>query len=956
MLNFKRSGNEFVIMLNLWLIPFCGILLSIALFFIISDGLLSVQTAYTVSAISILFTLWVYFSIRTMQLHSKKVNRDVICRTSELLRISENLKKETQQKLLAEAGLKNSNLQIANILENMPGGFISIDREWRFVYVNPEAEIYLQKARNELIGSSAFAIFPDFIKTKLYKKLDNIMRKHGHDEFEELNIITKTWFEVNAYTTDKGMSIYFHNINKRKNAEYARILVEKELKSVNDGLEKTISERTRELKTANDELKKEVDERIKTEKNLGAVSERLDGILGSLDDCVWSLSASNFKLIYLNPAVEKIYGRPASNFIDNSNLWLEAIHPDDHGKFIRNMLELLDGNQCETEYRVLRPDGSICWVCDRCWVVRNAEGATVRFDGISTDITKRKNIENELIKANDELEERVRQRTLELEQLNFELKNEIREKQKAEFDLNRSKEYAELIYRVVPSAIFTVDQDYRITSWNNKASELTGYCAEEIMGRHCFLLCRERCSLFSDEVAKPITRRECTVVKKDGSELTILKNTDILKDESGNIIGGIESFEDISDRKLFEISLREAKEHADTANTAKSRFLANMSHEIRTPLNSILGFTEILSESDLTLDQRELLTYIKTGGNILSSLIDDILDFSKIEAEKLEIEHCEFDIHKLICDVINITRIKAAEKGLEILFYSNIASTERNLIGDCNRIRQVLLNLVGNAIKFTERGKITISANVETVVDNSALIGISVEDEGIGITLEKQPGLFSPFSQLDGSITRKYGGTGLGLAISNNLVKLMGGEGIAVTSEPGTGSRFYFKLNLSRAARPDIEQQEKKERKDREPGRADKTYNILIAEDNPMNMKLVSKLLTRRGHIIDSVENGLLLLKKLEECQANFDVILMDIQMPEMDGYEAARRIRTSGKSIPIIAMTASALREDYEMCVASGMNGFISKPIKSAELEKIIRNIVETANNDSASHSAITV
>jgi len=948
MLNFKRPGNEFVIRLNLWLIPVCGLLLSISLFFIIRESGLSLQTAYTTSFISALFALWVYSSIRILQLHSKKINAEIICRTAELLRTSENLKKEIEQKLLAEENLKNSNLQISCILENMPGGFISIDRQWRFTYVNPEAERYIQKSRGELIGNSAIAVFPDLINTPLYNKLDNIMKKQGHGEFEELYIKTKTWFGVDAYSTDKGISVYFRNINQRKNAEYARSLAEKELKSINDGLEKIVSERTGELKAANEKLKKEVEERIKTGENLCGVSERLDGILRSLDDCVWSLSASNFRLLYLNPAVEKIYGRPASHFIDNSNLWLEAIHPDDRGSFISNMLELLAGKACETEYRVLRPDGAIRWIYDRCWVVRDASGAITRFDGISTDITKRRNIEDELKKTNDELEERVCQRTLELEKLNQELKNEIGEKQKAELDLNRAKEYAELIYRVVPSAIFTVDRDYRITSWNNKAAELTGYCQEEILGRHCFLLCRERCSLFSSEVAKPFTQRECVVIKKGGGELTILKNTDILKDESGNIIGGIESFEDISDRKVFETSLKEAKDRADIANGAKSRFLANMSHEIRTPLNSVIGFSEILSESNLTLEQRELLTYIKTGGNMLSSLINDILDFSKIEAGKLEIECAEFDIHKLIGDVINITRLKAAEKGLEILFRSNIADTGQGLMGDCGRLRQVLLNLVGNAIKFTERGTITISADSEAETEKNISLVISVGDEGIGISDEKKAGLFSPFSQLDGSVTRKYGGTGLGLAISNNLVNLMGGDGISVESQPGTGSRFYFKLNLLKPARSGAEKQEELAgRSGPKPDQPSAGYNLIVAEDNPMNMKLVTKILTRRGHFISPAENGLILLKRLEDNKDGFDAILMDIQMPEMDGYEAARRIRKAGNRIPIIAMTASALREDLELCISAGMNGFISKPIRAAELEKTIRDIIEAAGGD---------
>lgn len=528
----------------------------------------------------------------------------------------------------------------------------------------------------------------------------------------------------------------------------------------------------------------------------------------------------------------------------------------------------------------------------------------------------------------------------------------ISDRKRAENVLKESERHLTDIINFLPDATFVIDRDGRVIAWNRAIESLTGIKAEEILGKgdyeYALPFYAERRPILIDLVLRSdphfektyaMTKRsedgtlsgEAYMPNLRGGEVYLFGAAAALYNSDGNISGAIESIRDITERKHVEENMQKAKEKTETAIRAKSEFLANMSHEIRTPLNAIIGMTGILLDTPLNTDQLDLVETVRNSGEVLMSIINNILDFSKIEGGKRELEHQPFNLCSCIEGSIDLLASKAAEKGLTITYIVD-DNVPKNLMGDVTSLRQVLVNLLGNAVKFTYSGEISISVTGQQQ-DNRLKLSFSVKDTGIGIPKDRTARLFKSFSQLDMSTTRKYGGTGLGLAISRKLVEMMGGA-IWVESEPGKGSNFCFCILADPAPFiGPIQARELPLQNLLQPYQLG-PLRLLLAEDNEVNQKVTLRMLSKLGIRADIAANGLEVLQALE--RQPYDIVLMDIQMPEMDGLEAAKFIRQrwQGDESPhIIALTAHALEGDRQRCLDAGMNDYISKPMRIEEL-----------------------
>jgi PAS domain S-box-containing protein len=437
---------------------------------------------------------------------------------------------------------------------------------------------------------------------------------------------------------------------------------------------------------------------------------------------------------------------------------------------------------------------------------------------------------------------------------------------------------------------------------------------------------------------------EWTYISKSGKRIPVWLSVTCIKGNDGEIIGYLGVAEDYTTKKQAELDLIYAKDLAEQAVYAKDSFLANMSHEIRTPMNAIIGFTEILAKSNLETKQKDFVKNIQTAGNNLLFIINDILDLSKLESGKLVIVLQPFNLKNTLKHVYDLLKIKATEKNVDFNLFLD-ADMPDYVIGDNGRINQVLMNIAGNALKFTSEGDVTISVKKTADTDKNVTLKFTIKDTGIGIPENKLNTIFDRFTQADDNTTRKYGGTGLGLNISKQLIEKMGGK-IELKSTEGIGSEFYFSIDFEKTDAIDTQSNSKDLVYKNTKGHV----KILLCEDNELNQRLAENVIESFGFELDIAENGKLGIDMLLKNQ--YDLVIMDLQMPVMDGYQATKHIREELKSnIPIIAMTAHSLIGEQEKCFEIGMNSYVAKPFKQEDLYNEIISVLESNNGSEDSN-----
>ncbi|MGZ3813811.1 MAG: PAS domain S-box protein [Mucilaginibacter sp.] len=604
-------------------------------------------------------------------------------------------------------------------------------------------------------------------------------------------------------------------------------------------------------------------------------------------------------LRYISPALERVFGIKTSDFKN----YLSYIHPDDHERIKQKNLHCR--NTLEPFYdesRLLVPGKSLKWHAVHSSFSYTSQNGTKVFTGFMMDITERKNVEQAL-RANEEKYRSI------IENMNL--------------------------------GLLEVDNHEKITYANQRFCTMCGYTIDELNGQTArkFLMNGNHNLLLEQKLQERkkgiADAYEVSVVGKDGSEKWWLISGAPRYNDRGDLVGSIGIHLDITEQKKLELQLIEARERAEHLARTKESFLANMSHEIRTPMNAIMGMSRQLSKTNLGSQQQFYLDIIHTASDNLLVIINDILDLSKVDAGKLSFEHIGFELKTVIARAIEVLAHKAEEKGLRIACPQFDNGISPVLMGDPTRLNQVLLNLIGNAIKFTETGGVDVYFSLAKDNSTSQVIEVRVVDSGIGMEESFIKRIFDKFSQANESVTRKYGGTGLGMSICKNLVELMGGEIIA-KSKKGQGTTITFWVELEKGTVADLPETEIIQFKaDFLEGR-----KILITDDNELNRLVASIIVQNYGARVIEANNGQQAIDAIKNN--DIDLVLMDIQMPVMNGNEATKILRQRGFLLPIIALTAEAIKGEREKCIALGMDDYITKPIKEEEFLKVIDKILK--------------
>ena len=644
-----------------------------------------------------------------------------------------------------------------------------------------------------------------------------------------------------------------------------------------------------------------------------ALSEqnRFRGLAENASDMIVTIGVDRIRR-YVSPASERILGFTPEEMVGESPL--AGIHPDDRAHTFEVSESLLRGAKARIcRYRHLHKDGHYVWLEASFRTISDpVDGKPIEFVGTVRDISDR---------DPDELAEAERFARIE--------------------ESNRLLEMAEQMANIghwrvdlVGGSVFWSDQVYRIHGLELEA-EVNLQRALEFYHEDD----REKVTAAIEravDTAKGFSFK-ARIVRTTGEVRHVASLGQVEVAAAGETIGIFGVFEDITDTVVAQEELRASRDRAEAAMRAKAAFLANMSHEIRTPMNGVIGFADLLLASELTAEQRDQLQLMRASGDAMLRLLNDLLDLSKIEAGHMELTHEPFDVSHVIRSTVRLFQPTAKSKRLRLTVQISNDVPQR-VMGDAMRVRQVMLNLIGNAIKFTDHGSIRVSAGVD-----GDRLQVLVADTGIGIQADRMSAIFEDFAQADAGVAATRGGTGLGLSISRRLVELMGGE-IGVESEVGRGATFYFHLPLHRV--PDDQAVLEGSASTASSALPEKELagrKVLIAEDNDINQTLIRAMVERLGIQVDMAADGAEAVAMVQESLAAsrpYDLVLMDIQMPQLDGYAATMQIRASGLSgevLPIVALTANAYPEDIQACLDAGMQAHIAKPVKMDKLTEVL-------------------
>ena len=765
----------------------------------------------------------------------------------------------------------------------------------------------------EKIGDSVWE--HDFATGKtVFSKTNEQLWGFNADEYEDEGIL---WFDQ-VYTGDLRLIKHFFNLYTLKeidnhNLEYRIIHKDGEVRWVLD--RGVVTEKDADgnpvkiVGTQTDitkikQTERELGQRVKQFKSL---SENIPGVIYE-----YEFNADGTEgFSYISPAMETVFGIKPAEFVN----FLKYLHPDDSARVIqknehsKNTLEPF-----YDESRLLMPGGAIRWIAVQSSYSYTSQTNSKIFTGFLMDITKRKNSED-ILKTNEE-------------------------------------KYRSIIANM-KLGLLEVDLQGNATFANNSFCDMSGYTPAELIGKNAgHLLSTHKNLDLIEEKSKSRQNGisdayEIETKNKKGEKKWWLISGAPRYNDKGELVGSIGIHLDITDQKKQEKELIEARNQAEEFAQTKDTFLANMSHEIRTPMNAIMGMSNQLAKTALSTSQRFYLDTILSASDNLLIIINDILDLSKIEAGKLSIENIGFEFDTTINNAIRVVKHKAEEKGLRVSCTYFDKGVSPVLLGDPHRLNQVLLNLMTNAIKFTENGSVDLSCTVLKDTPSAQLIKVEVKDTGIGMDEAFVNVLFEKFSQEYESVSRKFGGTGLGMSICKELVTLMGGH-IFVESKKGHGTTISFTIEFKKGSNVDLpEKFITQYSTDFLKGR-----KVLVTDDNELNRIVASIILENYGATVLMAENG---EKSLEVIrQENPDVVLMDIQMPIMNGFDTARAIRAMGSTIPIIALTAAAIKGEREKCLLAGMNDYITKPFKEEELLKLIDMCLQGKSSDTIEPESI--